>query len=79
MPEVSARTAARAAIGEGAGFNAIRRDYEVIPDGLRERAAQPSPREIVARLHEQIAAQGPEQAALVAAFERRQAARERQP
>jgi len=36
MPEVSARTAARAAIGEGGGFNAIRRDYEVIPDGLRD-------------------------------------------
>ena len=78
MPDISARTAIRGAIGEGSGFNAIRRDYVIIGDGERERAAQPSPREIVARLHELIAAQGPEQAALVAAFERRQAARERQ-
>lgn len=73
MPDVSARTAARPALdGESTGFNAIRRDYEITPDGERERALQPEPREIVARLHEQIAAQGPERAALVAEFERRQ-------
>ena len=76
MPDVSAHTIIRAAPGEGSGLNAIRRNYRVISDGERERAAQPSPREIVTRLHEIIAAQSPEQAALVAAFERRQARRE---
>jgi SLT domain-containing protein len=76
MPDLSARTAARAAIGEGSGFNAIRRDYVLIGEGERERAAQPTPREIVARLHELIAAKSPEHAALVAKFERRQARKE---
>ena len=80
MPDVSARTAARPALdGESTGFNAIRRDYEITPDGERERAAQPSPREIVARLHEQIASFSPEHARLVAEFERRRARKERQP
>jgi hypothetical protein len=79
MPDVSARTVIRAAVSERSGFNAIRSDYVVIGDGEREAAAQPSPREIVTRLHEIIAAKSPEHAALVAAFERRRAARERQP
>ncbi|HEY2267222.1 MAG TPA: hypothetical protein VGI96_31685 [Streptosporangiaceae bacterium] len=39
----------------------------------RGDAGQPSPREIVTRLHEQIAAFSPEHAALVAEFERTQA------
>jgi hypothetical protein len=42
----------------------------------RGDAGQPSPREIVTRLHEQIAAFSPEHAALVAGFERRQAEHE---
>jgi len=78
MPDMSARTAIRAALGEGSGFNAIRSDYVLIGDEDRERATQPSPREITTRLHEIIAAKSPEHAALVAAFERRRAARERQ-
>jgi hypothetical protein len=65
-------------LGDGRSYDAIRRDYVVIGDGERERAAQPSPREIAARLHAEIAAKSPEHAALVAAFERRQAAKERQ-
>ena len=76
MPDVSAHTAIRAAVGEGSGFNTIRRDYVLIGDGERERAVQKSPREIVADLHAVIAAKSPEHAALVAKFERRQAARE---
>ena len=52
---------------------AQRRDYEYRPE-----PDQPSPREIVAGLHAQIAAFSPEHASLVAEFERRQAARERQ-
>lgn len=80
MPDLSARTAARAAVlGEGSGYNAIRRDYVIIGDGERERAAQPTPREIVARLHEQIAALSSEHAALVAEFERRQARKATRP
>jgi len=79
MPDISARTAIRgASLGEGRGFNAIRSDYRLIPDAERERALQSSPREIVADLHAEIAAQGPKQAALVAEFERRQARKERQ-
>lgn len=35
---------------------------------------EPSPREIVARLHERIAAQSPDHAALVAAYQRTRAA-----
>jgi hypothetical protein len=65
MPDVSARTVIRAAVGEGSGYNALRRDYVIIGDGERERAAQPTPREIVAPLHERIAERHP---ALVAAF-----------
>jgi hypothetical protein len=48
----------------------IRRNYVVRADEVL------SPREIVARLHEEIAAKSPEHARLVAAFRRRQAARE---
>lgn len=49
----------------------LRRNYEVLSD--EERRAGPSPREIVAGLHAEIAAKSPEHAALAAAFERKQA------
>lgn len=63
-------------LGEGGNaYDAIRRNYVPIGDDERERAAQPSPREIVDGLHAEIAALPPEHAALVAKFERRQARR----
>ncbi len=51
----------------------LSRGYQVISDETRN-AGNPSPAEIVARLHEQIAAKSPEHAALVARWEKKQAA-----
>ena len=55
-----------AGLGEGGSrYDAIRRNYEPLSDDERERAVQPSPREVIAPVHDQIAAKYP---ALVAAF-----------
>jgi hypothetical protein len=51
----------------------LRRGYQVISDGKRN-AGNPSPAQIVARLHELIAAKSPEHAALVARWEQKQSA-----
>lgn len=53
-------------LGErGNAYDAIRRNYVIIGDGERDRAAQPSQQEIVDALHAKIAEQYP---ALVAAY-----------
>ena len=46
-------------------LQSLRRDYRHQPD------AEPEPREIVARLHAEIAAKSPEHAAMVAGWEQR--------
>jgi hypothetical protein len=51
--------------------------YNGTGEDIYRGVAQPSPREIAARLHEEIAAKSPEHADLVAGFERRRAELER--
>ena len=75
MPELSAsRTGYRGTgLGGGTPMEALRRDYR-----RQSAPEEPSPAEIVAGIHRQIARMSPDHARLVAEFERRQTEAARQ-
>jgi hypothetical protein len=64
MPDHQRHLATGLAYGTTSPLDALRRNYKRHP--LPEQA---TPKEIVARLHAEIAAKSPEHASLVAAFE----------
>ena len=71
MPNSQRHLATRLGDGTLSPLEGHRRNYR-----WTSQAEGPTPREIVAQLHAEIAAKSPEHARLVAEFERRRAARE---
>ena len=74
MPSGQRHLATGLAYGSTSPLDELRRNYSWRETGTPE-PEEPSPQEIVARLHGVIAAKSPEHAAMVAEFERGQAAK----